>query len=66
MAIKKAPVLLVVLCAAAALGYGYWSQTAEDEGPLKIYGSVDMRTVSLAFEEAGRIERVLVEEGHTL
>ena len=66
MAIKKAPVLLVVLCAAAALGYGYWSQTAEDEGPLKIYGSVDMRTVSLAFEEAGRIERVLVEEGQTL
>lgn len=63
MAPKKILAVAVVLCLAAGFGYKYVSDRAEGDGSLKIYGSVDMRTVSLAFEEAGRIDKVLVEEG---
>ena len=66
MAPKKILAVAVVLCLAAGFGYKYVSDRAEGDGSLKIYGSVDMRTVSLAFEETGRIDKVLVEEGDSV
>lgn len=51
---------------AAGLGYVYVSDRNAAGDSLKIYGSVDMRTVDLAFEESGRIGQVLVEEGDTV
>ena len=63
MSAKKAAAAVIVLAAAAAAGWGWIETSATGEGPLKIYGSVDMRTVSLAFEEGGRLDKVLVEEG---
>lgn len=63
MSAKKAAAAVIVLAAAAAAGWGWIETSATGEGPLKIYGSVDMRTVSLVFEEGGRLDKVLVEEG---
>lgn len=63
MSITRGLAVVAGLCAAAALGYGCFTSGEDASGALKIYGSVDMRTVSLAFEEGGRIERVLREEG---
>lgn len=63
---KKVLAMLVVLGAAAGLGCKYFLSHSAQTEPLRIYGSVDMRTISLAFEEAGRIESVDVEEGDTV
>lgn len=61
----KALVIAAVLGIAVGLGCRFWP-TGSADGQLKIYGSVDMRTVDLAFEESGRIGSVLVEEGDTV
>ncbi len=66
MASKKIGLALLALCVAAGLGYVYVSDRNAAGDSLKIYGSVDMRTVDLAFEESGRIGQVLVEEGDTV
>ena len=66
MASKKIGLVLLALCLAAGLGYVYVSDRNAAGDSLKIYGSVDMRTVDLAFEESGRIGQVLVEEGDTV
>ena len=59
---KKVAIAAVVLALCAAAGYYFYSQ--EDE--LKLYGSIDMRTVELAFEESGRLESLSVEEGSSV
>ena len=62
----------VLLCALAAAlgggGYWYWQnhQAAGPDGVLRLYGNVDIRMVSLAFEVAGRIRSVSAEEGQTV
>lgn len=66
MASRKIGLTLLALCVAAGLGYVYVSDRNAAGDSLKIYGSVDMRTVDLAFEESGRIGQVLVEEGDTV
>ena len=66
MASKRIGLALLALCVAAGLGYVYVSDRNAAGDSLKIYGSVDMRTVDLAFEESGRIGQVLVEEGDTV
>lgn len=40
----------------------YWNFSKE-KAPLKLFGSIDQKTVYLAFEEAGRISEVLASEG---
>ena len=59
---KKIAVAAVVVLGLAA---GTWAlnhyRGAQSE--LKLYGSIDMRTVDLAFEESGRLAAVLYEEG---
>jgi HlyD family secretion protein len=60
-----APILLVVLLAAA--GFGIWKFfLAEPEGPddaLVLYGNIDIRQVELAFNGSERVAEVRVEEG---
>jgi HlyD family secretion protein len=62
----------VLLCALAAAlggaGYWYWQnhQASGPDGVLRLYGNVDIRMVSLAFEVGGRIRSVSAEEGQTV
>ena len=60
---KKKPVLALI--AILIVGLAIWAIKGfnQDDGSLKLYGSIDMRTVDLAFEESGRVEEVLVKEG---
>lgn len=63
MSFKKVAVAAVVLLAAVAAGSLYYDLWRPKSEALRIYGSVDMRTVDVAFEEAGRIEMLAFEEG---
>ncbi len=62
---KKSLSLLVAAVIVVGLGVAYHQFSAERE-PLKLYGSIDMRTVDLAFEESGRLQSVLFEEGSSV
>nr|WP_287856815.1 HlyD family efflux transporter periplasmic adaptor subunit [Klebsiella sp.] len=44
---------------------GYWlaGRNDGDKGELKLHGNVDIRQVSLAFEDSGRISTLTVDEG---
>lgn len=53
-------ILLIVIVIAGGLYY-YW-KTHQDEG-LTLYGNVDVRQVSLAFNASERIDEMFVEEG---
>jgi len=57
--------VLVLLLGAAALAYAWWQQhTADDDGrQLVLFGNVDQRQVSLAFNTAERIAELTVREG---
>ena len=66
MAKKILATAAVVVCLAAAAVAVYTGVFKTEEGALKIYGSVDMRTVSPAFEEGGRLASVALEEGDTV
>ncbi len=59
---KKKPIIaLLVICAAAA-GFFIYQKSTEDNS-VKLYGNVDVRQVSLAFNASERIEEMLVDEG---
>ena len=62
---KRIVVIVLVLAALAALGGGaWWLATREQpDGPLVVYGNIDLRQVDLAFNNSQRISEVLVEEG---
>lgn len=60
---KKKPVVALVLILIVGLAVWVIKGFNQDDGSLKLYGSIDMRTVDLAFEESGRVEEVLVKEG---
>ena len=62
---KKKVIGLVVAAALVAGGALAFKHFNRDDG-LKLYGSVDMRTVDLAIEESGRLAEVLVYEGATV
>jgi HlyD family secretion protein len=55
--------LLAALVIAGALTRGFGLIGPSKSNELTMYGNVDVRTVDLGFRVAGRIERVLVEEG---
>lgn len=60
---KKAP-LIAAVAVVVALG-GWWTFNAQinNNGPLIVYGNVDIRQVDLSFLVEGRIDRLLVQEG---
>jgi HlyD family secretion protein len=51
--------LLGVSCACA----WWWLRSRSENGPLVLQGNVEVRQVNLGFKVAGRIERLLVDEG---
>lgn len=61
--------LLLLVLAVAAAGAGiYWCQTEQQrrlaaDGPITLYGNVDIRDVALSFRVSGRIADVRFEEG---
>ncbi|SDF92008.1 HlyD family secretion protein [Limimonas halophila] len=65
MRILRSAMILVVLAALAGGGYWTWRTyvRAQDDGPLTLYGNVDVRQVDLAFNAEGKIAEIPVEEG---
>ena len=59
-------VIGLVVVAALAAGGTYAFKHFHRDDALKLYGSVDMRTVDLAIEESGRLADVMVYEGATV
>ncbi len=59
---KKRLIGLTVVAVLALAGWGCYKYMNTSDG-LKLYGAIDMRTVNLAFEESGRMQEMLVEEG---
>ena len=57
--------VLVIIAAAVIFGARWYLEKENDtgNGRLKIYGTIDIRDASLAFNEQERIVEVLVEEG---
>ncbi|MBO9602133.1 MAG: HlyD family efflux transporter periplasmic adaptor subunit [Novosphingobium sp.] len=52
-----------VLAAAAIATNGFGLLGGKDDGPLKLYGNVDIREVDMGFRVGGRIASIAVEEG---
>ena len=65
---KKKPLVALALVLIAAVGWGgwRWHLSRAAEGPLTLYGNVDIREVELAFRQPGRILKLLVDEGSTV
>lgn len=62
---KKGVIVAILVLILAAMGgvWYYFNQAKTDDGTLTLYGNVDIRQVSLAFEQAGRIQVLNVQEG---
>ncbi|SIS70685.1 HlyD family efflux transporter periplasmic adaptor subunit [Insolitispirillum peregrinum] len=57
---------LLVLAAVSAGAFWWYSHRPTVEGPLTLYGTVDLRQASLSFNGSERIAEVLAEEGQTV
>ena len=64
---KKLTVILAVILLGAA-GALYWHFASSDtpQNGIRLYGNVDIRQVSLAFEQGGRITELFAEEGDSV
>ncbi|WP_085121434.1 efflux RND transporter periplasmic adaptor subunit [Tistlia consotensis] len=63
---KRLIVLAAVIAALAGAGilsYPRWLDEEAANGALVLYGNIDIREADLAFNVAGRVDRMLVEEG---
>ncbi|SCM72069.1 conserved hypothetical protein [uncultured Pleomorphomonas sp.] len=61
---KRSLVAILLIAAIAAAGWYWWSHRDADEtGELVLHGNVDIRQVSLAFDNGGRITELTAEEG---
>lgn len=60
---KKKVLAIVVLLTVAAIAFWYWYDDSRNEGPLTLYGNVDIRQVNLAFQWPERIKSLKVQEG---
>jgi membrane fusion protein YbhG len=56
-------VLAVAIAGGGAAYYAYGLDDRADDGTITLYGNIDIREADLAFNVAGRIERMVVEEG---
>ncbi|WP_431221839.1 HlyD family efflux transporter periplasmic adaptor subunit [Serratia sp. L9] len=55
--------VVIVALIAVAIAVWWYGRGDEDKNQLILHGNVDIRQVSLAFEESGRIQSLMVEEG---
>ncbi len=62
---RRRLIVIAVVLLAAGGGFGWWwfNHGAAENGALVLYGNVDLREVSVAFNDNGRIAEVLVDEG---
>lgn len=62
---KKLIAVVLVVIAVVIIGFWVWKYNNKNQkdNVLTLYGNVDIRQVSLAFEQSGRIEKLLVQEG---
>ncbi|PIL86433.1 hypothetical protein B4Q10_17060, partial [Acinetobacter baumannii] len=62
---KKVIAIVLVVIAVVIVGFWAWKYNNKNQkdNVLTLYGNVDIRQVSLAFEQSGRIEKLLVQEG---
>lgn len=62
---KKVIAGVLVIIAVALIGFWAWKyhDKKQLDSSLTLYGNVDIRQVSLAFEQSGRIQKLLVQEG---
>lgn len=61
----KTKIIGVAVAAAIAIGVGYY-YNSKDSDDLVLYGNVDIRQVSLAFNSSERIAKMHVDEGDTV
>jgi len=55
--------LIVIILGSGIYAYVHFTKDSHDRGGIVLYGNVDIRDVSLGFRVAGRIEKLLREEG---
>lgn len=62
---KKVIVGVLVIIAVALIGFWAWKYNDKEQSDsfLTLHGNVDIRQVSLAFEQSGRIQKLMVQEG---
>ncbi|WP_111895551.1 biotin/lipoyl-binding protein [Acinetobacter sp. MB5] len=61
---KKRFIIAILLIVLASAGYFFYLNKSQDtQQELTLYGNVDIRQISLAFENSGRIQSMNVEEG---
>ncbi|URM39297.1 HlyD family efflux transporter periplasmic adaptor subunit [Acinetobacter sp. AS23] len=62
---KKVIAVVLVVIAVVIIGFWVWKYNNKNQkdNVLTLYGNVDIRQVSLAFEQSGRIEKLVVQEG---
>jgi HlyD family secretion protein len=63
LSIRYGILLLVIASLAGALLFRQWRNRAHDELVLNLYGNIDLRQVSLVFNNSERINEVLALEG---
>lgn len=62
---KKVIAIVLIIIALVIISFWAWKYNNKNQkdNDLTLYGNVDIRQVSLAFEQSGRIEKLLVQEG---
>src|SRR5690606_35682693 len=62
---KKKPIIAIAVVLVAMLAAWAWWQSRQGDQPgaLVLYGNVDIRQISLAFDGSGRVAQVRAQEG---
>ena len=60
---KRVLVPLLIVAVLAGVGWIAWPHAGGTDGPLTLYGNVDVRLVDVAFRVEGRLSDLLVDEG---
>jgi len=59
----KSLLAAAVVLVAGGFAYAWMQHRGDDDGPLRLYGNVDIREVQLAFRQPGRVTQMAFEEG---
>ncbi len=60
---KSLLVVAAVVLVAGVVAYAWMQHRGDDDGPLRLYGNVDIREVQLAFRQPGRVAQMAFDEG---